>query len=76
MVMVPVVLAELLSDPKLPYDVSESLSEVPLIEIEVGYWQRRPHSAPDARPRFSSVHRFASTLVRNVAEPTFSDSKW
>jgi len=39
-VMVPVVLAELLSDPKLPSGVTESLSEVPLIEIEVGYWQR------------------------------------
>ena len=39
-VMVPVVLAELLSDPKLPSAVTKSLSEVPLIEIEVGYWQR------------------------------------
>ena len=39
-VMVPVVLAELLSDPKLRSGVTESLSEVPLIEIEAGYWQR------------------------------------
>jgi predicted nucleic acid-binding protein len=38
--MVPVVLAELLSDPKLPPDVAETLSNVPLIEIESGYWQR------------------------------------
>ena len=38
--MVPVVLTELLSDPKLPSDVAESLSEVPLIEIGPGYWQR------------------------------------
>jgi len=39
-VMVPVVLTELLSDPKLPSDVAETLSEVPLIEIGFGYWHR------------------------------------
>jgi predicted nucleic acid-binding protein len=39
-VMVPVVLTELLSDPKLPSAVAETLSEVPIIEIEPGYWQR------------------------------------
>jgi hypothetical protein len=38
--MVPVVLTELLSDPKLPSGVSEMLSEVPSIEIVSGYWQR------------------------------------
>jgi predicted nucleic acid-binding protein len=38
--MVPVVLTELLSDPKLPSDVAETLSEVPLIETALGYWQR------------------------------------
>lgn len=39
-VMVPVVLTELLSDPKLPSGVAETLSEVPSIEIVSGYWQR------------------------------------
>jgi predicted nucleic acid-binding protein len=39
-VMVPAVLTELLSDPKLPIGVAETLSVVPLIEIESGYWQR------------------------------------
>jgi hypothetical protein len=39
-VMVPVVLTELLSDPKLPSSVAETLSEVPSIEIASGYWQR------------------------------------
>jgi len=29
-----------LSDPKLPSGVAELLSQVPLIEIEPGYWQR------------------------------------
>lgn len=40
LVMVPVVLTELLSDPKLPSDVAETISEVPLLEIASGYWQR------------------------------------
>ena len=39
-VMVPVVLTELLSDPKLPSGVADTLSDVPRIEIEAGYWQR------------------------------------
>ncbi len=38
--MVPVVLTELLSDPKLPSSVAETLSQLPMIEIEPGYWQR------------------------------------
>jgi predicted nucleic acid-binding protein len=38
--MAPVVLTELLSDPKLPSSVAKTLSEVPLIETELGYWQR------------------------------------
>jgi len=38
--MVPAVLTELLSDPKLPPAVAKALSEVPLIQNEAGYWQR------------------------------------
>jgi predicted nucleic acid-binding protein len=38
--MVPAVLTELLSDPELPPTVAESLSQVPMIEIGAGYWQR------------------------------------
>jgi len=38
--MVPVVLTEVLSDPKLPAEVSQTLSDLPLIEVEPGYWQR------------------------------------
>ena len=40
LVMVPVVLTKHLSDPKLPSDVAKTISEVPLIEIASGYWQR------------------------------------
>ncbi len=39
-VMPPVVLTELLSDPKLRPDVAKTLCEVPLIEADAGYWQR------------------------------------
>ena len=38
--MVPIVLTELLSDPKLSSGVADALSDVPLIEVEPGYWQR------------------------------------
>jgi len=38
--MAPVVLTEVLSDPKLPSEVSQTLSELPLLEVEPGYWQR------------------------------------
>jgi hypothetical protein len=39
-VMVPVVLTELLSDARLPPDVAETISEVPLLEVASGYWRR------------------------------------
>lgn len=38
--MPPVVLTEVLSDPTLPSSVSESLLQLPLIEVADGYWQR------------------------------------
>jgi hypothetical protein len=39
-VMPPAVLTELLSDPKLDAGVAQMLSELPLAEIEPGYWSR------------------------------------
>jgi predicted nucleic acid-binding protein len=38
--MVPVVLTEILSDPKLSSEVSQALTELPLIEVGPDYWQR------------------------------------
>lgn len=38
--MLPVVLTELFSDPNLPSAVAASFSDLPLIEIESGFWQR------------------------------------
>jgi predicted nucleic acid-binding protein len=54
-VMVPVVLTELLSDPKLSSSIAETLSELPQIEIEPGYWQR----AGALRARVLAKHRKA-----------------
>jgi hypothetical protein len=39
-VMLPVVLTELLSNPELPAEVSETLAEIPLAEVRPGYWRR------------------------------------
>ena len=39
-VMAPGVPSELLSDPQPPSGVAKTLSEIPRIEIEPGFWQR------------------------------------
>ena len=38
--MAPEVLTEILSDPDLTSEVSETLCELPLLEVGSGYWQR------------------------------------
>ena len=38
--MVAVVLTELLSDSNLSETIAQTLSQVPMIELESGYWQR------------------------------------
>jgi predicted nucleic acid-binding protein len=38
--MVPVVLTELLSDPSLPAAIATMLAEVPVVDVEPGYWAR------------------------------------
>lgn len=38
--MVPPVLTELLSDPGISSEVSKTLSELPLVEIQPGFWNR------------------------------------
>lgn len=38
--LAPVVLTELLSDPKLPRRVASLLKDLPLLEITEGYWER------------------------------------
>jgi len=39
-VMPPVVLTEILSEPALPAEVASSLLDIPLIELTDGYWRR------------------------------------
>jgi hypothetical protein len=53
--MAPAVLTEVLSDPKLPAEVSQALTELPLVEVEPGYWQR----AGELRARVLAKHRKA-----------------
>ena len=42
-VMAPVVLTELLSDPKLDASVAQTLAGLPLLEIHDGFWERAGH---------------------------------
>jgi len=53
--MVPVVLTELLSARNLSPDVARILSELPLVEVTAGYWQR----AGVVRPRVLAKRRKA-----------------
>ena len=63
--MAPVVLTELLSDPKLPSSVAETLAEVPLVEIGPGYWQRA--GALRARVLAKSRQaRFGDALIAQI----------
>ncbi|MBC7925246.1 MAG: PIN domain-containing protein [Bryobacteraceae bacterium] len=39
-VMAPVVLTELLSDPKLNASIARTLAGLPLLEIQSGFWER------------------------------------
>jgi predicted nucleic acid-binding protein len=84
--MVPVVLAELLSDPKLPSDIARTLCEVPLVEIETDYWQRagrlrakvlakrRKARLGDALIAQSCIDRGISLLTRDRDFPAFAES--
>ena len=38
--MPPPVLTELLSDPELPPSVAQTLTEIPLLALKDGFWQR------------------------------------
>jgi len=86
--MVPVVLTELLllSDPKLPSGVAETLSAVPIIEIEPGYWQRpgelrakptangRKARLGDAMMAQTCIDRGVSLLTRDRDFRVFADA--
>jgi predicted nucleic acid-binding protein len=53
--MAPPVLTELLSDPGISPGVSKALSELPLVEVQPGFWER----AGALRARVLAKHRKA-----------------
>jgi hypothetical protein len=53
--MAPPVLTELLSDPGMSSDVSKTLSELPLVEVQPGFWER----AGALRAKVLAKHRKA-----------------
>ena len=84
--MVPMVLTELLSDPKLPSDIARTLCEVPLLEIETDYWRRagrlrakvlakrRKARLGDALIAQSCIDRGISLLTRDRDFRAFAES--
>ena len=84
--MPPVVLAEILSDPKLPSEVARILSEVPLIDLNPGYWERagalrakvlakrRKARLGDALIAQSCIDREISLLTRDRDFRVFAES--
>jgi hypothetical protein len=83
--MIPVVLTELLSDPALSSGVAETLSEIPMIELEPGYWQRagllrskvlsmRKAPLGDALIAQNCIDRGIALLTRDNDFRAFSDA--
>jgi len=84
--MIPVVLTELLSDPALPAGVAEILAEVPMIDVEPGYWQRagvlratvlskrRKARLGDALIAQTCIDRRVSLLTRDKDFSAFADA--
>lgn len=67
--MLPAVLTEVLSDPKLSSEVSETLSELPLVEIRDGYWKR----AGELRARVLAKRRNARLGDALIAQSCIDD---
>lgn len=70
--MPPVVLAEILSDPKLPATIAAALTNVPLVEITQGYWERvgafrAKVLARDRKARLADALIGQSCLDRGIA---------
>lgn len=84
--MIPAVLTELLSDPKLPAEVAETLADLPVMETANGYWKRagelrasiwarrRKARLGDALIAQSCVDRGIPLLTRDGDFRAFADS--
>jgi predicted nucleic acid-binding protein len=85
-VMVPVVITELLSDPRIPPAVVKLLASVPALEIEDGYWRRAGESRAkvlakgrkarlgDALIAQSCIDRGVSLLTRDRDFRSFAEA--
>jgi predicted nucleic acid-binding protein len=85
-VMLPVVITELLSDPKIPPAVVKLLSSVPALEVQDGYWHRAGESRAkvlakgrkarlgDALIAQSCVDRSISLLTRDRDFRSFAEA--
>jgi len=85
-VMVPVVITELLSDPRMPSAVVKLLSSVPALEIQDGYWRRAGESRAkvlakgrkarlgDALIAQSCIDRGVSLLTRDRELRSFAEA--
>jgi predicted nucleic acid-binding protein len=85
-VLPPVVLAELLSDPKLAAEAASALLDLPVIDIEPGYWERagrrrakvlakkRKARLSDALIAQSCLDRRISLLTRDRDFVTFAET--
>lgn len=84
--MLPVVLAELISDPKLPLEVAEMLIQLPMVELQSGYWyragllrakviaKRRKARLGDALIAQSCIDRDIALLTRDHDFRAFSEA--
>jgi len=84
--MAPVVLTELLSDPGLPVHAARTLADVPLLALEDGYWERcgrlrarvlgkkRKARLGDALIAQSCVDHGVALLTRDRDSRTFVDA--
>jgi predicted nucleic acid-binding protein len=61
-VLAPVVLAELLSDPALPAEVESLIRSLPVLTVAEGYWERAGQLRARAA-RHGFVARLADTLI-------------
>ena len=66
--MVPAVLTELLSDPKLASGVAQTLAAVPLIEITTGYWQRAGALRAQVLSKRRKTRLGAALIARNCID--------
>jgi predicted nucleic acid-binding protein len=63
--MAPIVLAELLSDPLLPDEVEAHLRSVPVLELRPGFWERAGKTRAELIKR-KMKPKLADTLIAQV----------